>query len=139
MIVCDTSGILAAIDRTEYWHLQAKAVVESEQGPFLLSPFVLAELDYLLAKHVGPGAPTAFLAQVASGAYRLEPFEATDVAAAVELIEKYKDLSIGLADASIVILAARHASTRILTLDERRFRAVRSMSGKPFQIFPRSS
>ena len=139
MIVCDTSGILAAIDRTQDWHIQAKAAIESEQGPFLLSPFVLAELDYLLAKHIGHDAAKAFLAQVVSGAYRLEQFEASDVAAALQVIEKYKDLSIGLADASIVVLAARHEVTRILTLDERHFRAVRSMSGKPFQIFPRSS
>lgn len=50
----------------------------SVTGPFLLSPFVLAELDYLLASRVGPEAQGAALAEVARGAYRLEPFTATD-------------------------------------------------------------
>jgi hypothetical protein len=91
----------------------------------LLSPFVLAELDYLLATRVGLQAELALLAEVGRGAYRLEPFEAADVAMAEEVIETYADLEVGLADASIVVLSRRHEVLDLLTLDERHFRTLR--------------
>lgn len=61
-------------------------------APLLLSPFVLAELDYLLARHVGYRAQAALLDEVARGAYRLEPFTSADIARAKDVIEKYADL-----------------------------------------------
>lgn len=137
MIVCDSSGILAAIDRTQSRHHEAKAAMEMDPGPFLISPFVVAELDYMVTKRIGPQAATAFLREVANGSYRLEAFAPGDVAAALDLIEKYSDHAIGLADASNVIVAARHRTTRILTLDERHFRVLRAASGDPFELLPR--
>jgi len=52
------------------------------------------------------------------------------------VIERYTDLQIGLADASIVVLAERHAVTEVLTLDERHFRAMRVDRRKRFKILP---
>src|SRR5437867_10086718 len=100
MIVLDTSGLLAAIDGGQRMHAECAAALRKARPPLLLSPFVLAELDYLLATHVGVKAETALLSEVARGAYRLEPFAASDVGAAVEIIEKYADLQIAIADAS---------------------------------------
>ena len=44
--------------------------------------------------------------------------------------------NIGLADASIVVLANRYDTDRVLTLDERHFRALRTLDGKPFTLLP---
>ena len=60
----------------------------------------------------------------------------SDVAAAVEIIERYRDLDIGLTDASLVVLAGRYGTERILTLDERHFRVLRAPSGRPFTLLP---
>ena len=136
MIVLDTSGLLAAIDSYQRRHESARRVLESDTGPLLLSPFVLAELDYLLLTHVGVDAEVLLLDEVANGAYRLERFDEEDVRAAMELIERYRDLRIGIADASIVIIAARAGTNRILTLDERHFRAIRPLRGRAFQLLP---
>lgn len=69
--------------------------------------------------------------------YELAPFAIDDVATARAVIVKYRDLGIGLADASIVVLAERYGTRDILTLDERHFRAIRPLSGEPsFRIFP---
>lgn len=76
------------------------------------------------------------LDEVARGVYQLEPFGAADVARAKEVIERYTDCQIGLADASIVVLAERHAVTEVLTLDERHFRAMRVDRRKRFKILP---
>ena len=136
MIVLDTSGLLAAIDSSQRLHSAAAAALRSGDGPLLLSPFVLAELDYLISTRVSPTAATALLDQVANGAYRLEPMGAEDVARASEIIGRYHDLELGLADASIVVLAERHGTHDVLTLDERHFRAVAGPGGRPFRVLP---
>jgi predicted nucleic acid-binding protein len=41
-----------------------------------------------------------------------------------------------LADASNVVLANRHDTLDVITLDERRFRALRGPGGRPFHILP---
>jgi predicted nucleic acid-binding protein len=136
VILLDTSGLLAALDSSQYQHLAAAEVIRDASGPFLLSPFVLAELDYLLSTRVGIKAELAMLDEVTRGAYRLEPFDQQDVAAARDVIVRFDTLGIGLADASIVVLAGRYGIHDILTLDERHFRALRDLRGRPFRVLP---
>jgi hypothetical protein len=136
VILLDTSGLLAALDSSQRQHAQAAAALRAARGPLVLSPFVLAELDYLLATRVGPHAAVALLAEVARGAYRLESFDAGDVAIAHEVIEAHGDLDVGLADASIVVLSRRYDTLDVLTLDERHFRTLRGSAGRPFRILP---
>jgi len=106
------------------------------KGPFLLSPFVLAELDYLLAKLANIDTELRQLREVVSEAYVLVPFLASDVREASRLITQYSDLGIGLADASIAVIARRHQTDEILTLDERHFRVLKGPGELPFRILP---
>jgi uncharacterized protein len=136
VILLDTSGLLSALDESQRYHHECATMLGELSPPLLLSPFVLAELDYLLMRHIGRRAQAALLEEVVRGAYRLEPFGASDVARAKEVIERYADLDIGLADASIVVLAERHAVREVLTLDQRHFRAMRIERRKRFKILP---
>jgi predicted nucleic acid-binding protein len=136
VIVVDTSGLLAALDRADPLHDRAAAALRAAGEPALMSPFVLAELDYLLATRVSARIAHELLADVADGAYRLEPFGAAEVARAVEILDQYEDLGLGVADASIVVLAERHGTIDVLTLDERHFRAVRGRRGQSFRLLP---
>ncbi|HSC25759.1 MAG TPA: VapC toxin family PIN domain ribonuclease [Vicinamibacterales bacterium] len=136
MIVLDTGGLYAALDANEVLHGRSVAALVSARPPRALSPFVLAELDYLIAQRVGQEAQMALLDEVARGAYQLEPFTAEDVGLARRLMERYADLHIGLADASVVVLAHRHRTLDLLCTDERRFRALRGPGGKPFRLLP---
>lgn len=136
MILLDTSGLLAALDRSQRLHAPAARALRSARGPLVLSPFVLAELDYLLATRVGQSAGMALLGEVARGAYRLAEFGEDDVARAREVIDGHRDLELGLADASIVVLAVRHDVREVLTLDERHFRALRGPAGTGFRLLP---
>jgi uncharacterized protein len=136
VILLDTSGLLAAVDSSQREHARAAAALRDAREPLLLSPFVLAELDYLLATRVGLDAALALLAEVARGAYRLESFDAGDVATAHEVIQAFADLEVGLADASIVVLSRRYETFDVLTLDERHFRTLRGATGRPFRILP---
>lgn len=139
MILLDTSGLLAALVADQRRHREAREALERSGPPFVLSPFVLAELDYLLTRESGTAAELALLAEVAAGAYDLVPFLAEDVSDATAVIERYRDLDLGFADASIVTLAGHFRTERVLTLDERHFRALRTPRGRPFTILPADS
>jgi predicted nucleic acid-binding protein len=102
----------------------------------LLSPFVLAEVDYLISRAGGHRAEQIVLQDVARGAFQLEAFSNGDVGACSAIIEQYADLELGLADASIVHLAHRFDCLDVLTLDERHFRALRGPESRPFRIVP---
>ena len=136
MIVLDTSGLLAALDADQRHHRRARQVLAADPGPLLLSPFVLAELDYLLLQRVGVEAERALLEEVARGAYDLVAFGAAEVAQAADVLGRYGDLRLGLADASVVVIAGAARTTRVLTLDERHFRSVRPLWGKAFTLLP---
>ena len=136
MILLDTSGLLAALDVRQPSHDGAKAAIQAASGPLALSPFVLAELDYLITTRVSASAAVSLLAEVGAGAYRLEPMDAADIAEAVEIIDRNRDLELGLADASLVVLSRRYQVNDVLTLDERHFRAIQGSRGRPFRILP---
>ena len=136
MIVLDTGGLYAALDANEGLHGRAVAALLTSPPPRVLSPFVLAELDYLIGTRVGNAMPLALVDEVLRGSYQLEPFSAEDLGLARRVMEKYSDLRIGLADASVVVLANRHRTTDLLCTDERHFRALRNSSGKPFRLLP---
>ena len=135
MILLDTSGLLAALDSAQRHHEESAAGLLEAKPPLLLSPFVLAELDYLLARRVGETARMKLLAEVGRGAYQLQPFTAQDVEQARTIIEGHVDLGISLADASIAVLAAAHETRDVLTLDERHFRVL-TVDGEPFRVLP---
>ena len=135
MILIDTSGLLAALDPRQTHHAAAARVLVRPQRR-ILSPFVLAELDYLIGTNAGQTEELKLLRDVARGVYQLEPMSAADIAAAAAIIERYADLHLGVADASIVVLAERHGCHDILTLDQRHFRAILGPQGKPFRLLP---
>ncbi len=135
MILLDTGGLLAALDASERQHRRAAASLAAARPPLLLSPFALAELDYLIASRVGAAARADLLVEVERGAYTLEPMAATDIARAHAIIRRFASLQVSLTDASIVVLAERHRVRDVLTLDERHFRVL-SASKKPFRLLP---
>ena len=135
-LIADSGGVYALYDASDRHHAAARAVLRKERGPFIVPMAVLGELDYLLREFLSINAELDFLEAVASGAFTLEPLTAVDVARCRELIETYRSLDLGLADSAVIATAERLGVDRILTVDERDFRAVRSKSGKPFAILP---
>ena len=77
-----------------------------------------------------------FLEGVRVGGYMLEPLTPADVNRCISLVQTYANLNLGLADASVIATAERLGSGRILTVDERHFRAIRSAKGSPFKLLP---
>ncbi len=134
-MILDTSALLSALFSDQRHHTECAEVLAASRSR-VLSPFVLAETDYLITRSAGVAAEVALLGEVGRGAYELAQFSEHDVAAASDIVGRYSDLGIGLADASLVILANQRDTRDIFTLDERHFRALRTVDGKPFRLLP---
>jgi hypothetical protein len=140
LIVLDTGGLYAFLDSDDAAHEAARAVVDAEPGPFLMSPFVLAELDDLVQRRLGTAAECELLDDVDTGVYTLVPFGGDDMSVAANLVRQYADLGIGIADASVVAVAARYRCLDLFSVDERHFRAVRPVrGGSAFRLLPADS
>jgi len=136
-LILDSGGLLAAMDPRQNDHERFREVLESARGPLVISPFTVAELDYMIGRDYGRADQLAFLDEVDRGAYLLEPFEATDFAHARRLMDVYSHMpGFGIADASNVVLAERYGTTQILTTDQRDFRRIALTGGRYFRILP---
>ncbi len=116
-------------------HTACQALLSSGSA-LVVSPLVLAEIDYLATRLAGVKAELSILAELSSGAYELASFDRVDLSRAHAVIDRYRNLRLGLTDASLVVLAHRHGTIDIATLDERHFRVVQSLNGQPFRLLP---
>lgn len=137
MIITDTSAILASIDTSAAAHAQCVKVITETDEPLIVSHMVIAETDYLLTTRFGVATANRFLADVASGAYRLAPSNELDISVAVTINTRYSEHALGVTDCMNVVLAHRYNTIRIFTLDERHFRTVQPLAhGPAFQLLP---
>jgi predicted nucleic acid-binding protein len=134
-LVADTGALYAIYDADDAHHTSVREVLEKERGAVIVPVAILAELDYLLREFLGIEAELDFLDSLIRGAFSLEALTARDVDRCRELIAGYRDLDLGLADAAVIATAERLGIKRILTVDERDFRAVRPRKG-PFTLLP---
>jgi len=69
-------------------------------------------------------------------AFRVECLTDEEYALLAQLQRRYADLAPGLADLSVVALAHRFGTDRILTFDQRHFRTMHSADNRPFRLLP---
>jgi hypothetical protein len=113
-----------------------EALLREEPGQLVIPGPVTAEVDYLLGRRLGRVARLAFLADLAAGRFAVTCLEADDHGLVADLERRYDDLDVGLAHLSVVIAAKRSGTRRILTFDERHFRALRPLDGGRFSLLP---
>jgi uncharacterized protein len=135
-VIVDTSALLAYFDANEPDHDAVSRVIDGSDEALVVSPYVIAELDYLVATRVGVEAELEVLRELASGAWELAAFGAPDLEQAASVIKKYRDQQVGAADASNVVLADRYQTRTIATLDRRHFTVLRPMGGGRFAVVP---
>ncbi|HYU05039.1 MAG TPA: PIN domain-containing protein [Jatrophihabitantaceae bacterium] len=135
-MIVDTSALLAFYIPREPMHAAVRDALLASTDPLIISPYVVAELDYLVATREGVPSELAVLRDLAGGAWTFASFDGDDLTAAIQIIERYSDLRIGLAGASNVVLADRYSTRTIATLDRRHFGAVRPLHGGRFTLVP---
>ena len=130
-VLIDTGCIVALLDRSERHHRACAEAVSSIQAPLVTCEAVIAESCYLLRKI--PGAVEAVLKNVERGSFQI-PFRLTEQAAQVsQLITRYANVPMDLADGCLVALATAYGSGRILTLDSD-FLIYRWGKDRPFEL-----
>lgn len=135
MIVLDAGGLYALLDSSDSHHQAAHQALADTDSPLLLSPLILAETDYLVSKRLGRRAERAFLAEVTDHVYRLVGFDDDDMESAASLVNTYDDMDLGVADASVAVIAGRYRTVELLSVDQH-FRAIRPLWGRAFRLLP---
>ena len=135
-LIIDTGPLVAAADEDDTNRARIEGTLRSETGALVVPGPITAEVDYLLGERLGPAPRRAFIDDLASGRFLVECLESDDYAAIAGLERRYADLDPGLADLSIVIMAKRFSTRRIVTFDERHFRAIRPLQGGTFTLLP---
>ncbi len=133
-LIVDASALYAQADSSEPQHEAVSRALRSERDTLVTSQVVVAEADYLILRRLGVDVEGQFLEDLAAGTYVADTLSLPDLAVARDIVARYRDLHLGLADASLVVLANRWATRRILTLDERAFRAVKPIQGGSFTV-----
>lgn len=135
-LVVDAGPLYAQANRAEPRHEAVLAAIDGERGALVTTEAAAQEADYLIGAHLGIDVELAFLDDLAEGAFQVECLSASERGEARDVAYRYRDLGLGLADASLVVLARRFHTTRILTFDERAFRTVKPLQGGAFVVLP---
>ncbi len=135
-LIVDAGALYAQADADEPRHAAVARVLRDELDTLVTSQIVVAEADYLILRRLGVDVELMFLEDLAAGTYVVDALTPSELSIARDVVARYRDLELGLADASLVVLANRWQTRRILTLDERGFRAVSPLQGGSFQILP---
>jgi predicted nucleic acid-binding protein len=135
-LVLDAGALYAQADRADPHHVSVAGILRSEREPLITSAITVAEADYLILSRLGIDVELAFLEDLAQGTFQVECLNRGELGLALEIARRHRDLEIGLADASLVVLAQRFRTRRLLTFDERAFRNVRPLQGGAFLLLP---
>ena len=122
LITLDTSAVLALLNRRDPDHVVVTEAFNSDGGPYLVPAGILAEVGYFVERRLSASALDAFLVALEEGSLELDCGEKR-VGRVRELVQRYADLPLGLADATVVTCAEDNQG-RVLTLDVRDFNVV---------------
>ncbi len=133
-VLLDTGALVALLDRSEKKHINCVDFFRDFKGRFILTEPVLTEALYLLNDSVK--AQQACISFFIKRGADLIPQSSGSLSRAAVLMQKYSDIPMDFADATLVTLAEDSDINEIFTLDIRGFRAYRINGKKSFSIFP---
>ena len=133
MILADTGFFVALGNRRDRFHSRTLQVIANLEEPLITTYPVITETSYLLARDAGLMRQLTFLSEVANGTFPVFDLQSHHLVRMVDLMQRYADLPMDFADASLVVLAEDLREGRILTNDRRDFSIYRWNNTKPFE------
>ncbi len=133
-VLVDAGPLIALLDRSDKHHEAAVECVKSISDPLVSVWPPIVEAMYLLA--ASWPAQKALWEILETRAILLLPLDETDIPRMTQLMAKYQDLPMDMADAALVRVAEREDIRRIMTLDRRDFSVYRLARKGPFTILP---
>ena len=133
-LLLDTGAFVALVDRDEKAHADCVAALESWNGLIVTTEAVLTETLYL----VGPQwrAQKTCLEFILRGAFQSVPSSPASLKRVSALMEKYRNVPMDFADATLVVLGEEIETDWVFTLDRRGFSTYRLNRNRAFQIIP---
>lgn len=133
-LLLDTGALVSLLDRSQTHHGACRRVFGDWAGTVVSTEAVLTEATHLLAEVAGGRAACVefFLA----GGAVLVPSTPASLRRVRALLDKYADLPMDFADATLVALGEELASSLVFTTDRMDFSAYRLNGQKPFRIVP---
>ncbi|MBI2973494.1 MAG: PIN domain-containing protein [Armatimonadetes bacterium] len=133
MILIDAGPLVALLHRDDQDHARCVAALRKVRTVLTTTWPPLTEAMYLLS--FSGQAQDALLEMVERGALRVLPIDESDIPRVRVLIQKYQDLPMDLADATLVRVAEREGIQEVFTLDRRNFTTYR-VGRRAFTIIP---
>ena len=133
LIIADTGFWVALANRKDKHHSLAKKCYHLYHPRLITTYFVMGETCHLLLREIGVEAQIKFLQAYQIEAFKVFHLEKQHFPRLIELMQKYKELPMDLADASLVILAEQLGHGQILSTDQRDFNTYRWKQNKPFE------
>ena len=123
MILVDAGPLVALVDADDQFHKKCVAALKALREPLVTVWPAVTEAMYLLSDL--PKAQDALWEMVARGVLQLLPLDLADVSRIRELMGKYADRPMDLADAALVRVAEREGIRKIFTVDREDFSVYR--------------
>ena len=133
-VLVDTGPLVALLDRSDPYHLSCQESLSSLDDSLVTVWPVVTEAIYMLRAYWR--AQDALWEMIQSGAVQILSLDLDDIPRIRELMRKYRDLPMDLADAGLVRVAERERLRRIFTLDRRDFQVYRPSRIGRFTILP---
>ena len=125
---------MALIHADDRHHASCRDALEQIRESLATVWPVITEAMYLL--DFSSQAQDAFWRLLERDAVKILPLDARDVPRMRELMRKYRDLPMDLADAALVRAAERERISRVFTIDRRDFEVYRPRGIRRFTILP---
>ena len=133
-VLVDTGPLVALLDRGDPDHVACQETLRSLNDSMVTVWPVITEAMYMLRAYWQ--AQEALWEMIEIGAVEIMQLGIDDVPRMKELMRKYRDPPMDLADAALVRAAERERLRRIFTLDRRDFQIYRPSRIGRFSIFP---
>ena len=131
-MICDTGPLVALIDRGDPQHRRCTDELSRHSATTLVTTWpCLTEAMHLLARAGGYRAQETLWSYLAAGLVQIHHPQPSEVEQTRELMSRYRDMPMDLADASLVAAANTLGERKVFSID-RHFRAFRSDRGEPF-------
>ncbi len=134
-MLTDAGPLVGILNASDANHDLCTATLRTFPGPMLSTWPALTEAMHLLGRAGWPGQQ-ALWRLVLSGHLQLTSPEETPLERLAELMERYRDHPMDLADASLVALAETRGLRQIFTLDHDDFHTYRLHGRKRFELIP---
>jgi uncharacterized protein len=133
-VIVDTGPLVAMLDATDPDHERCRRLLQESDEPRVVPVCVLVEVEYMLRPW--PEAFAALVADFEAGSLELVDLSVRWLLRAGELVERYRDLPLGLVDATVVAATEMLRETKVATLDHRRFAVVRPAHASALTLLP---